>query len=289
MNKTVFHLLARLLGLFSLLQPGLLHAADVKPPVVCGALMGCFVGGGGVFGLEEFLGGKILVILQGLFAALMIIMLLIYGATMIFKSSDESSISEAKQAYTYAIAGAAFASFSVWISSAFSVQQPASLINYDPVNSTLNNVYLFFKVTLGIALTVNLVLQAFRMITSEGSDELTGRARKRIVASFIGVGIVLLADRLIVALNPGTPIGVASANSIIAEIIGVVNFLLTLIAGSAVIAIIIAGLLLVISIDEKLKDQSKQIVRVSLISLAIVLAALALVNSFILLDISGAA
>jgi len=266
-------------GLVLLLVPTL-SLAQIARPVVCGTLVLCATGG--AVGLDIFLTQTVFASLQILFTALLILMMFIYSATLVLKSGDESAISEARLAFIYAIAGAAFVSGAMWITAAFSPNTP-EIFDPVPAYTFTNNIYLYFRMALGVVLTANLVLQAFRLITSEGNDELIGRARKRILASFIGVGVVLLARPFVDAFIPDASDGGPGNVIIVDEIVGVANFLLVLLSGAAVIAIIVAGIMLVVSLDESLKDKAKQIVRTSLISLAIVLAAYALVNSFILL------
>ncbi|MDB4978999.1 MAG: hypothetical protein JWM56_1185 [Candidatus Peribacteria bacterium] len=285
MNKYLLPTSAGLLAAFGVSAFGAsaAHAAGVNPPIVCGSLLPCFVGTGGIAGLDEYLTNKVFVILQVGFVALLILMLFSYAANLIGGSGDENKVSEAKLAYTYAIAGAAVVSCAMWIVSAFTPYNSAGIVNPIPIGSIYTNVYLYLRLALGTVLTANTVLQAFRLITSQGSDDLVGRARKRLLASFVGVGFVLLANTLVVIFNPA--VGDADPGLIVTEIAGVANFLLTLLGGAAVIAIIVAGFLLVISVDEGLKEKAKQMVITSIIALAVALASFALVNAFILLDI----
>ena len=63
--------------------------------------------------------------------------------------------------------------------------------------------------------------------------------------------------------------------------VGIINFTLTLIGALAVFTIIIAGLLLVLSIDENLKDRAKKAIVVAVVGLIIALLSYILVRFFI--------
>ena len=68
---------------------------------------------------------------------------------------------------------------------------------------------------------------------------------------------------------------------IIQELAGLANFILELIAAVSIIAILVAGILLIISVDESLKDRAKRIITGTLITLVIVIASYTLINIFI--------
>lgn len=272
-----------LLGpLLWVLLPAVAQANTVTIPGAVCALFPAGCQGGGALRLDAIITQNGLFSLQIGFVALMVGMLFYYAVTLITSSinGDESALRDSKSAFAYAIAGAAVASFSVVIVAAFQVGNAASpLPNYSVLQGIFGSIYLFFKVALGVALTANIVLQAFRLITSQGSDELITRARKRLIAGFLGVGVVLLANAFIVSVDPSEQ-GVTPASAI-REIAGVVNFLLTLTGAITLGALIIAGLLLMISVEESLKDKAKQIIRTSLITLLLILTSFVIVNLFI--------
>lgn len=279
--KNAFRTLIGTLAWF--LLPGLAAAENVitVPAQICALFpAGCQVGG--VFGLDTYITQRGLLTLQVGFVALMVGMLFYYSASLISKSlsGNESAISESKTAFTYAIAGAAIASLSGLIALAFSPTANVNqVMDYSITTRIFDDIYVFFKVMLGIALTANIVLQAFRLITSQGSDELVGRARKRLISGFLGVGVVLLANAFIVSLRPDKE-GATPAATII-QIAGVVNFLLTLVGAMVLGAVIIAGFLLIISVDEGLKDTAKKMIRTSLFTLLLILLSFVILNFFI--------
>ncbi len=283
MKKLRFVLIGLLGPLLALAPlPALAYSLDARWTSIC-SIVGCRPVIGSV-GLSLYVADIIIPGLQLLFVGLLVVMLFVYGAQLVFRSNEESSIAESKLAYTYAITGAAIVSFANWLTRAFSpVNHPSAIVEYSFIKPGFGKVYMFMKLLLGAAFTANLVLQAFRLITAQGSDELIGRARKRFLASFVGVAIVLLANTIITAVNPELS---GNAGLIADEIIGVANFLLTLLAIAAIGAIIVAGILLVVSVDEQLKERAKQIARTTVISLAVILASFVLVNTFLTAPVS---
>ncbi len=236
-------------------------------------------GAGGAIGLQLYSKAIVFPALELLFVGLLAIMLFSYGVQLVFRSSEESVISESKAAYTYAITGAAIVSFAGFFANTFDlVGRSGVVINMTPAEQAFNNVFIFLKMLLGAALTANAVLQAFRLITSEGNDELIGRARKRFLAGFVGVAIVLLANSIILGIDPDLG---ANPNVIATEIVGVANFLLALVAIAGISGLIVCGLLLVVSVDEQLQERAKKISRTTLIALTIIVMSYALVNTFI--------
>lgn len=87
---------------------------------------------------------------------------------------------------------------------------------------------------------------------------------------------MLLINPLLEALVPGARAGVINE-----EMIGIANFMLTIFGLMAVTAVVIAGIMLVVSINESLKDTAKTVIRVTVIATAVVIAAYSIVASLI--------
>ena len=62
---------------------------------------------------------------------------------------------------------------------------------------------------------------------------------------------------------------------------GIINFTLTLIGALAVFTIIIAGIMLVLSVDEGLKDRAKKAIVVAVVGLIVALLSYILVRFFV--------
>lgn len=240
-------------------------------------LSGC--GGGGVAGLSGYAAGTVVDILGVLFIGVAVAMFAYYAAIFITSSNDESKIKEAKTAYAHAITGGAIVSLASLIVFAFTpgFSGPGSaVVNVGILNIGFSNVIVYIKLILSAALTVNLVTQGTRMIAAQEQGEID-KAKKRLLFGFIGVGFILVANMFVTAAFP--PLS-GAASGIALEIRGLANFLLVAFALLAVIAFIMAGVMLVISTDEQLKEKSKTVIKTSVISMAVVIAAYALVNAF---------
>lgn len=66
-----------------------------------------------------------------------------------------------------------------------------------------------------------------------------------------------------------------------AEVVGIANFLITLVGALCVVAMILAGIAYVISVDESYKDSAKTAIKVSIVTLVIMLLSYAIVNTFL--------
>lgn len=242
---------------------------------ICG-IIPCSTGAPGAAGLSMYINNVIIVGLEVGFVGIAAFMLLIYSITLVSQGYEENTATQIKTGYAYAIAGAAIVSLSHMIVQAFSPTLTGpSIINTQPLNTGFSNVIIYFKIILSVAVTFNIIYQAVRLIVSHEQGEID-KAKTRLLFGFIGVAIILLANAIVTAVNPQT----GSASSLAIEIVGVTNFLLTIFGFMAVLAIIIAGILLVISVDESLKDKSKNIIKTAIISLAVILAAYAIVSTF---------
>jgi hypothetical protein len=240
--------------------------------------------GGGVAGLSQYIATNILAALEIGFIALAVVMLFVYAASFVFAGHDENAVTESRLAYVHAITGAALVGLAHLLVQAFSPTETGSnIVNVAPLKTGFGNVVFYFRILLAIALTFNIVYQGFRLIMSQTQED-GEKARKRLLYGFIGVAIVLLAQAIVRAFDvEGVLGGTGSPTGIAVEIVGIANFLLTLIGAMAVFALIIAGVLLLVSVDESLKDKAKTIVKTTVITLAVVLVSFALVNTVIAL------
>jgi len=64
------------------------------------------------------------------------------------------------------------------------------------------------------------------------------------------------------------------------ELAGIARFLLTIFGALAVIGILAAGVMLIVSVDESLKDKAKKLVIACMIALVIVIASYGIIDTF---------
>lgn len=252
-------------GLFAaaaLLLPATAHAQNVWCQfVLCGG------GGPGATGVSIFLrsiGLELITMMIGLVSAYVI-----YTAFIMVIQSSSDGASKGKESLRSIIVGCVVVALASTIVLAFGLGSGST----SNLNSELEKVVVFFRGVLYAALVANIVLQGFRYISSQGESGQMDKARQRLFASFIGTGLVLLTDTIIT---------VASGNSAqaIPEAVGIAKYLITIFGGLCVIAILVAGILLVVSIDEGLKDKAKAAVKVAIFSLIIVILSAAIVKFF---------
>jgi uncharacterized membrane protein YozB (DUF420 family) len=124
------------------------------------------------------------------------------------------------------------------------------------------------------ALTINIGFQGARLIIAQ-DDGAAGTARQGILKGVIGLAAVLLAGVMINAFGFDSVTGAATAISSLgasAELIGIGTFIITIFGVLAVVCIIVAGIFLVISADEQLKDRSKKIIITTAVAILVVMA-----------------
>lgn len=266
--------------LFGLCLP--LHAKAFEiPPTwmgpVCGYLP-CTAYGGGANGLVNYLVERVVVALEVGFVAVAILTLFLAAANMVIFAEQEDVVKQSRTQFVYAIAASAVVSLARWIALAFSPESTgADLVNTAVVNSGVGNVITYIKLSLSILLIANIVIQGMRIVNSQGEQEQVEKARKRLIASFIGAALILLANRIVLALNPqlgGSP-------QLAVELAGLANYLIAIVGFGAVVVIIAAGVTLILSVNESFKDKAKTMVKTAVIALVAMLVSYALVTAFI--------
>lgn len=238
----------------------------------------CSGNGGGAAGLSGYVTERIVTFMEVGFIAAILLVLFFAAMNMVIYGHDESAVKDGRMAFVYCIAGAAVTSLARWFVMAFSPSETGQrLVNQAIVDQSITNLLIMFRLVLATALLGNIVAQAMRLISSQGDDDQRGKAQKRLIASFVGAGFVMLANALIVAVNPT----MGSSSDIADQIVGIANYLVTILGFASVVAIIAAGILLIVSVDEKLKDKAKSLIKTSVVALIAVLTAYALVTAFI--------
>ncbi len=265
--------------LCGLLLPGLAHALPVDPSsisVLC-SIMPCGASGGGAAGLNAYVMSTVVLALELLVVGVAVVFLFVAAAKMVAFSSEESTVTEAKTSYIYIIVGLAIVGLAHQFVLAFSpINTGANLVNTGIVSSAMDNVVTYFYYIIAVTLMVNIVIQAVRLINAEGQQEQTDKAKKRLIAGFIGAGIMLLSNIIVRSIAPG-----AGSSEIALQIAGIASYLIMIIGFLALLSIVLAGVLLIISIDEGLKDKAKNLIKTSIVALIVVLVSYALVTAFI--------
>lgn len=202
-----------------------------------------------------------------------------YAARMILESQNEQAYSNISNSFIYVVTGfAVIACAGAYASALYSPvlsSDPSANINVSAVDPALRSVANFL-ITMSAGIFVLIVVMAgLRMVASQGEQGEFDKWKKILVSNCIGVIIMLIAYFIV------QWVAVRDSAIIVNELLGISLFLLTLVGFGCVIALVIAGILLIISIDEAYKDRAKRIVIGTLLALAIVLASYTLIITFL--------
>lgn len=264
--------LAIILGAASALLPALALADAPNPtsidPCPMAGILTCLVGGD----LATYFNDTIIAGARIAFIGLLIGAVIYYGLKLLFAPESDNAATEAKQAFEYALLGVILMTGASLLAQSFvtgGVAEPSG------VNTVLDTIVVFIKAVIAVALLVNISIQGFQMIVSTEEGGVT-KARTRFLHAIFGAAIVLLTSPIVNMMYQRN----ASAGEI--ELKGIANFLITIFGILAVVALIVSGILLVISVDESFKDRAKKLATASLVALVVVICAAAFVNFFII-------
>lgn len=205
---------------------------------------------------------------------LLIGMLIFYGIKLLVGSRDDNTLTEVKSAYAQALAGSVIIGGAFLLADTFA-QPSGNLVDSTPFNTVILNVILFFKALLATVVMLNIVIQGARLIVAQ-EDGAIDKARKRLLHGMIGAAIVILASAAIDAFYD-----VPGPGPIVAEVFGIAKFALTIFGALAVIGIIVSGIMLILSVEESLKDRAKKLVITCVVALAVVVTAFGIVTLFV--------
>lgn len=193
-----------------------------------------------------------------------------YAVRMIVNSQSESSYSELRNSFVHLFTGLAVIGCASGIAGAFYLTvNPSFLI------PGITSVTDYILTGAAGIFTLIVTIAGIGMITSQGDEGAFSKWRKVLMGNIIGVAIMLLAYSIVHAVTDVNP------SLVLDELVGVALFLLQIIGFVCVIALIVAGILLIISIDESLRDRAKRIIIGTLIALAILIASYTLIATFV--------
>lgn len=258
-------------GVIAAALPQAAFAASNPNPAI---IQTCVVPGISCLGgdIASYLNSTILEGARIAFAGLVFGSIIYYGIKLIVIPENENSVTETKQAFQYALFGVVLMLGAELIAESFvtgGVVEPAG------VATVLGSLVIFMKAMLAAALLVNISIQGFRMITATDDGAMT-KARTRLLHGVYGAAIVLLATPVV------NMIFGRSYSTGVTELVGIANYIITIFGLLAVVALIVSGILLVVSVDESLKDRAKKLAIASLVALIVVISAAAFVNFFII-------
>jgi len=203
------------------------------------------------------------------FGGVLFAMLIFYGFKLIMGADNDSTISEVYTSYAYAMIGTILAGGAFVFADTFAI--PGVIINQAPTNTALFGVIAAIRTLLFTALLFNIFYQGYRLVSSQDESQVE-KAKKQFIYGMVGAGIVILADRLVFAFY-NVQVGIIST-----EVIGIANFIGTILGAFAVIALFVAGLWLVFAVNEQNSEKAKKIILTTFIVLAVCMISLALIR-----------
>lgn len=245
----------------NLLRAGL-SASLLAFPALCNA-------GVGAQALSTFIIGH--VFKEGLIAfwGISLVALLYYGAQMIINSSKDQAYTDTSSSFLNALIGFVIIAAASTFASSFTAYNPSGL---GPVLAKLSSTLVYASSGVFILMAT---LAGLQMVLTQGEDAEFTKWQKILLGNIIGVIVMFLSSILVNAVMAGDEV------SIIGEMKGLALFMLTVLGFIGVIALIVAGIMLIISIDESLREKAKSIVIGTLITLVFVLASYTLIIIFL--------
>jgi hypothetical protein len=208
-----------------------------------------------------------------IFEGVAVVCVFYFGFRMILEAYKEEAFTNAQNSFIYAAAGFMIIAISQAFVNAFYAQSAGA----DPsvLNDGINSVTSFILTVMSGVMVLMVTIDGLRMIASQGDASERTRIIKLLIMHCIGVAISLLAFAIVHAVADN------DAGLLVEEMKGLILFLLTIMGTLCVVALITAGVFLVISIDESLKDRAKKVVIGTLTVLAFVLVSYTVIITFV--------
>ncbi len=226
----------------------------------------CFAGPGAV-ALSQFVTDHIIANVLPIFASVAAAALFFYGFRAVFEANSESALSNASTSVIHALVGFAVIALAVPFTMSF-----LRGIDSMPLLDGLVSVVSFLLTAATGIFALLVTINALRLIAAGGDSGEMEKVRHAITSNVAGLIILFLARTIVITLWE------RDMDSIIVNIADLVSYILTVIGTVSVIAFMAAGFMLIISIDESLKDRAKRTIIGTLITLAIVMASYTFIN-----------
>lgn len=202
-----------------------------------------------------------------------------YAVRMVINAQKEEAFSEATTSFVFAFSGFVIIACAGAFAAAFSTSGfsggPATGVTPGILQGSIASVSNFIiEMSAGIFILM-IVIAGVRMVTTQGDQGAFDKAKHLLAINCGGVVLMLVAAAIV---N-----GVSSTNAgiINEELKGIALFLLTLMGFFCVVALIVAGVYLIVSIEDGLRDKAKKIIIGTLITLILIFILYALINTFV--------
>ncbi len=208
------------------------------------------------------------------FGGLLGAMLVVYTLKLVLGAREEAQITEVKQAYGHAMLGAVLVAAAQFIANSFTTGGTVNAVNLEV--TVIDRIIQFGLALVSTLLVINLVVQGARLILAQDQGQIDN-ARKQILRGFFATAAALLAFPVVQGF--GIPFG--GATGVAAEFVGVANYLITIFGGLAVVAFVVAGIMIILSANEQLKDNARKLIIASSVAIVAVIVARAIVSLFL--------
>jgi len=162
-------------------------------------------------------------------------------------------------------------------------------VSRDDIRDIILNLLLTVLLFMGLAAVVVIVIAGIYMVVSVGDETAKEKAKKIITYAIIGLIIIAIAAGVVTIIidatgggsifGPVPDLGNTGGSDIRVVILNILDTILSFMALAAVVVIVIAGILMVVSLgDETAKDRAKRIIFYAVIGLVIILIASAIVR-----------
>lgn len=194
-----------------------------------------------------------------------------YAIKLLISTGDDNAQTDTRKAFAYAFFGVVLVTGANIIAASFT--NWGTIADVDLLKlEIIDPIVTFFKTLVGTALIVTITYNGIRLILSEDESQ-ASTARRRFIESLIGAAVVILAGAIVDAFIP--PV---QASILTTELQGIAQFIATIFGFLAVIAIIVGGMFLVLSVQDSMKDRGKQIILGGVISLVVVYSSYSIIN-----------
>ena len=227
------------------------------------------------------------------FGAVGIVYLIVVGAQFILSEGKEEQIQTAQKHFAYIILGLLVISVSQV--AGFIIFNPDQAVNPDYfVNQNVHNAFyakamqvkFYIQIVIGGIALLSIVTSAFRIMGSTGNEEVIGKEKQLLQNFFFATVLILLAEIVVKGIFylPGQNREGVSNQAVgiaIEEIMGLVNALISIVAGAALLMLILASLYYIISLgDEERAGRAKRLVIATLTAVVIIFSAYSILRFF---------
>jgi len=202
-----------------------------------------------------------------------------YAVRMVIDAQKEDALSNATNSFIFAFTGFVIIAIAGAFAAAFSTTGfsggPATGVSPGILQGSIVSVSNFIiEMSAGIFVLM-IVIAGVRMVTTQGEQGAFDKAKHLLAINCGGVVLMLIAAAIV------NGVAYSDASIINEELKGIALFLLTLMGFLCVVALIVAGVYLVVSIEDSLRDKAKKIVIGTLTTLIIIFALYALIITFV--------